>query len=191
MFWHSDIIRHTRNTETTDSGSSLQFCWSLFLDSTQFEVWVRLGHGIWLRVTNWARSLVLDAYSWLLPVTCWTTGFLLLFFFLWDWRKCPASPPEIPVWGEWDWKKSIWVSKLALHFDNQNFPGFYMGNTSRRSQPLLEETEYFNSGEPDTGENRCAESMYTKVLDSSRSLLEIMWKNLNFVFWVWRNRSNI
>lgn len=82
MFWHSSIIRHTWNSETTDSGSSLQFYSSLFLDSTRFDVWVRLGHGIWLRVTNCepcAMSLVLDAYFWLLPVTCWTTD---LFFFL-------------------------------------------------------------------------------------------------------------
>lgn len=87
MFSHSSIIRHTWNSETTDSGSSLQFYLSLFLDSTRFDVWVRLGHGIWLRVTNcepWAMSPVLDAYFWLLLVTCRTTSFFSIFFFLFE-----------------------------------------------------------------------------------------------------------
>ncbi len=32
-----------------------------------------------------------------------------------------------------------------------------MGNSSRRTQPLLEETDYFDTGEADTGENGWAE----------------------------------
>ncbi|XP_077050501.1 rap guanine nucleotide exchange factor 1b isoform X3 [Siphateles boraxobius] len=39
-----------------------------------------------------------------------------------------------------------------------------MGNTSRRSQPLLEETEYFNSGEPDTESQKSHLSSFTMKL---------------------------
>lgn len=129
----------------------------------------------------WSWMLISDFYQW--PV-----GQQAFFFF--DWRKCPVSHPS---WDPWDWKKSIWVSKLVLNFDIQNLSGSYMGNTSRRTQRLLEETEYFNGREPDTGENGCAESMCSiqEGFEFIKVIVEFMWKDLDFVFWVWRNRSNI
>lgn len=57
-----------------------------------------------------------------------------------------VGSPEGPCFG-------LGGSKLILEFGSQSLRGFHMGNSSRRAQRLLEETEYFNTGEADdTGE---------------------------------------
>ncbi|KTF77792.1 hypothetical protein cypCar_00032230 [Cyprinus carpio] len=62
--------------------------------------------------------------------------------------------------GEYDWRKS----KAVLKFSNQNLSRFYMGNSSRRTQPLLEETDYFYTGEADRESQKSHLSSFTMKL---------------------------